>query len=164
MKRRPRYSLPSNPFMIWTDLAFKVAETMLASAQVIGHRTNRIARAGPTPSAKDRREFTLMGREKISAAAESAQAMAMSMMVVNQQVGVLAFKQMLTGTSAMMSLASSRTTGQVVARHARLVRDTMANSALATPQISTSAARLVQKGLGPIHARATGNAKRLRKR
>ena len=53
---------------------------------------------------------------------------------------------------------------QVVARHARLVRDTMTNSALATPQISTFAARVIQKGLKPIHARATGNARRLRKR
>ena len=164
MKRRSVYSSSVNPFLIWTDLAFKSGEMLLASAQVIGHRTQRMALAGPTPNAKDRREFTLMGEEKIVAAAESAQAMAMSMINLSQQVGALAFRQMLTGATAMMSLASSRTTGQSVARQARLVRDTMANSAVATSQLSTSAARLVDKGLKPVHSRAKGNAKRLAKR
>jgi hypothetical protein len=170
MKRRNLYSLTVNPFLsvnpflLWTDLAFKIGETMLASAQVIGHRTNRMALAGPTPSARDQREFALMGQEKVAATAESAQAMAASLLMLNQQVGALAFKQMLTGTSAMMSLAFSRTPGQAFVRQTRLVRDTIANSALATPQISTSAARLVQKGLKPIHGRAKANAKRLRQR
>ena len=164
MKRRSVYSSSVNPFLIWTDLAFKSGEMWLASVQVIGHRTQRMALAGPTPNAKDRHEFTLMGEEKIVAAAESAQAMAMSMLKLNQEVGALAFRQMLTGATAMMSLASSRTTGQSVARQARLVRNTLANSAAATSQLSTSAARLVDKGLKPIHSRAKGNAKRLAKR
>ena len=164
MQRRTLYSLSVNPFLIWTNLAFKTGEMMLASAQVIGHRTNRMALAGPAPNARDQREFTLMGQEKIVAAGESAQAMALSMLRLNQQFGALAFKQMLTGATAMMSLASSRTTGRSVARQVRLVRDTMANSAVATSQMSTSAARLVNKGLKPIHSRAKGNAKRLAKR
>lgn len=164
MKRRSVYSSSLNPFLIWTDLAFKSGEMLLASAQVIGHRTQRMALAGPTPNARDQREFTLMGEEKIVAAAESAQAMAMSMMNLSQQVGTLAFRQMLTGATAMMSLASSRTTVQSVARQARLVRDTMGNSAVATSQLATSAARLIKKGLKPVHSRAKGNAKRLAKR
>jgi hypothetical protein len=41
-----------------------------------------------------------MGQEKIVAAAESAQAMALSMIRLNQQFGALAFKQMLTGATA----------------------------------------------------------------
>ena len=164
MKRPALYGLSLNPFLMWTDLAFKSGEVLLASAQVIGHRSHRMALAGPTPNARDQREFALMGEEKIAAAAESAQAMAMSMMKLNQQVGALVFRQMLTGATAMMSLASSRTTGQSVARQARLVRDTLANSAAATSQLSTSTARLVDKGLKPIHSRAKGNAKRLARR
>lgn len=163
MKRRTAY-LFVNPFLIWTDLAFKTGEMMRDSAQVIGHRTNRMALAGPIPNARDQREFTRMGQEKIVAAAASAQAMAMSMMMLNQQTCALVFKQMLSGATAMMSVGSSRTTGQSVARQARFVRDTMANSAVATSQISTSAARLVNKGLEPIHAQVKGNAKRLAKR
>ena len=164
MKRRAFYNVSAHPFLIWSELAFKTGEMMLASAQVIGHRTNRMVLAGPTPNARDQREFTLMSTEKVSAAAESARAMALSMIRLNQQFGTLAFKQMLTGATAMMSLASSRATGQSVARQARLVRDTMANSAAATSQISASTARLVNKGLKPIHSRAKGNAKRLAKR
>lgn len=164
MKRPALYGLSLNPFSMWTDLAFKSGEVLLASAQVIGHRSHRMALAGPTPSARDKREFALMGEEKIAAAAESAQAIAMSMMRLNQQVGALIFRQMLTGATAMTSLASSRTTGQFVARRARLVRDTLANSSAATSQLSTSTARLVDKGLKPIHSRAKGNAKRLARR
>ena len=164
MKRPSLYGLSLNPFLIWTDVALKTGEMMLASAQVIGQRTQRMALAGPAPNARDRRELALMGEEKIAATAESAQAMAMSMMKLNQEVGALAFRQMLTGATAMMSLASSRTTGQSVARQTRLVRDALANSAAATSQLSTSTARLVDQGLKPIHARAKGNAKRLARR
>ena len=63
-------------FMLWNTLAMKTAEMMLASAQVIGHRTGRMALAGPAPSARDRREFALMGQEKVEASAQSVQAMA----------------------------------------------------------------------------------------
>jgi hypothetical protein len=136
---------------------------MLASAQVIGHRVNRIALMGPIPNARDQREFSLMSGGKIAAAAESAQAMALSMIRLNQQLGVLAFKQFLTGAAAMVSIASSRTPAQSAAPQARLARDTIANSAQATPQISTSVARLAKEGLKPVHARVRRNAKRLRK-
>jgi hypothetical protein len=51
-----------------------------------------------------------------------------------------------------------------VARQTRLVRDTMAHSAVATSQLSKSAARLAHRSLKPIHSRATRNAKRLGKR
>jgi len=61
MKRNyPDYSY-SLPLVLWRDLATKTLEMMLASAQVIGHQTGRMALAGPAPNARDRREFTLMG-------------------------------------------------------------------------------------------------------
>ena len=164
MKRRTLYNLSGHPFLIWSELAFRTGEMMLASASVIGHRANRMALAGPTPNARDQRELSLMSGEKITAAAESAQAMALGMIRLNQQLGVLAFRQFLTGAAATISLASSRTPIQSAARQARLARDTIATSAQAAPQISTSVARIVQKGLKPIHARVRRNAKRLRKR
>ena len=68
MKRSRTRNSFANPFLIWTDLALKTGEMMLASAQVIGHRTGLMAAAGPKPSKRDRREFTLMGQEKIEAA------------------------------------------------------------------------------------------------
>ncbi len=158
------YSLSANPFLTWTLLASKIGEMTLASAQVIGQRSNRMAMSGMPPNARDQREFSLMSQEKVMAAAESAQALTLSMMMLSRQIHALALKQILTGAWASLSLASSRTPAQSAARQAKLVRDTMANSAVAASQLSTSAARLVKKGLKPIHSRATGNAKRLAKR
>ena len=39
-----------NPFLAWTDLAWTMGEMWVASAQVISHRTARMAAAGPTPN------------------------------------------------------------------------------------------------------------------
>lgn len=160
-----RYTAPSfaDPFLLWTHLAWKTGEMMLASAQVVHHRTSRIAAAGATPSARDRREFALMGQEKIEAAVESASAMAAQMMRMNPLLGPRAFGRMMAGAAAVMSLAASRTAGQAMARHAKLVR-TMRESATTTAQLSGATARLAQRGLKPIHARATANARRLGKR
>ena len=164
MKHNTLYSLYAAPIQMWSELAFKTGEMMLTSAQVIGHRTNRMAFSGPTPNASDRRELSLMSAEKLSAGAESAQAMALSMIGMTQQFWALALKQLLTGTAATLSLASSRTAAQSQARQAAAVRDTVANAAAATSQLSHSATRIVAKGLRPIHSRVKGNARRLAKR
>jgi hypothetical protein len=160
-QNRSRNSL-RNPFPVWTELALKSAEMIVASAQVISHRTRRMAAAGAMPSERDRREFTLMGQEKIAAAGESAQAM-FQHVVANQHLASRAFQQMLAGATAMMSLAASPTVAQSRKRQAQLVRS-MKHSAVGAAQLSTSVARLAQRGLKPIHSRATANAKRLAKR
>jgi len=106
MKRNsPGYSY-FLPLVLWSDLATKALEMTLASAQVIGYRTGRMARAGAAPNARDRREFALMGQEKIEAAAQSAQAMAAHMMTMSQPWGALAFRHLLRNSAAFMSLAS----------------------------------------------------------
>ena len=73
--KRSRTPSFTNPFLVWTRLTWKTGEMMLASAQVIHHRKSRMAAVGATPSARDRREFALMGQEKLEASVESAQAM-----------------------------------------------------------------------------------------
>ena len=153
----------TNPFLVWTRLAWKTGEMMLASAQVIQHRAGRMAVAGAKPSARDRREFALMGQEKIEAGVESASAMAAQMMAMNPLLGTRAVKNMMTGAAALMSLATSQTASQAMARHAKVVR-IMAESAGTTAQVSGAAARLAQHGLKPIYSRATANAKRLGRR
>jgi hypothetical protein len=161
--KRSRTPSFTNPFLVWTRLAWKTGEMMLAAAQVINHRTGRMAAVGSTPNARDRREFALMGQEKIEAGVESASAMAAQMMMMNPLLGARAVKHMMTGAAAVMSLAASRTAGQAIARRAKLVR-TMTQAAATTAQLSGAAARLAQRGLKPIHSRATANAKRLGKR
>ena len=139
----------------------KTGEMMLASAQVINHRTGRIAAAGPSPDSRDRREFTLMGQEKIAAASESAQAIAARMLTLNQQMGTLAFNQLVAGTAGIMSVATAQTIAQSSKAQAELVRDTMSSSAKAAAQLADSVAQIAHHGMKPVHSRATANAKRL---
>src|ERR1700694_4277766 len=86
MKRRSRNVL-GYPFLAWIDLAWKIGEMSMASAQVIAHRTTRMAAAGPMPNARDRQEFTRMGREKIEAATESTRAIAAHLASINLTFG-----------------------------------------------------------------------------
>lgn len=77
-----------NPFALWTDLGMQTASMMLASAQVIQHRTARMAQASFPLSARDTAEFTQMGVEKVEAAMESLQAASLSMMALNPMTGL----------------------------------------------------------------------------
>ena len=60
-----------NPGLLWFDYAAKTAEMLLSSGFVINNRVTRMAKAGHSPSARDRKEFLLMGTEKAQAAQES---------------------------------------------------------------------------------------------
>ncbi len=151
------------PLNAWTDLLFKAGEMMSASAQVIGHRTARMALAGPTPNQRDRNEFNLMSQEKMEVAAESAHAMAIRIMSLHQEAASLAIQHMLDGAANLMSVASSSTLHQSGHRQSKLAHDAIRNSAEAVSQFNTSLANIAETGLHPIHARATANAKRLKK-
>jgi hypothetical protein len=72
----PTLAMPMLPWAAWFQLGLKTWEMLLAAGQVIPIRLSRMALAGPTPSARDRREFTLMGAEKAQAAAQSGLAAA----------------------------------------------------------------------------------------
>jgi hypothetical protein len=162
MNRNSRNVL-GNPFLAWTDLAWKIGEMSMASAQVIAHRATRMAAAGPTPNARDRQEFSRMGQEKIDAVTESARAIALHLATVNLKFGALAFRHIATGTAALVSLAASLSVGQSITRHAKLAQ-TLSRSMKTALELSNSTARLAGRGLEPIHARATANAKRLGRR
>ena len=68
------------------DLARDASEMAFASARVIDHRTRRMAQAGWRPTVRDREEFTLMSREKVDAALESAQAMVDELLRMQEDV------------------------------------------------------------------------------
>jgi hypothetical protein len=63
---RKRIPIPLNPFLAWTDLALRTAETLAASAHVISHRSSRPASAAQVYG---------MGSEKVVAAMLSSNAM-----------------------------------------------------------------------------------------
>ena len=150
-----------NPLAAWTQLAWKLGEMSVASAQVIAHRSARMAAAGPVPDARDRKEFTRMGTEKVEAATASARALASHMTTENLTLGARAFGHMLTHTAALFSLAASRNAGQFVARQAKLA-DSCRHSAKTATDYFNFTARVARLGIKPYHARATANARRLK--
>ncbi|MEO8628078.1 MAG: polyhydroxyalkanoate granule-associated phasin [Betaproteobacteria bacterium] len=153
-----------NPFFIWTELAMRSTEMMLASAQVIGHRVQLMAAAGHNPSVSDQREMSLMVNEKTAAVAESAMAVASGMARMNFQFAVQAFTQMTRVWTGMFAMGMSRGPTQSLQTQTRLLTNHLARSVAASSRLSESTAELAHKALKPIHRRATANAKRLGKK
>ena len=153
-----------NPFLMWSRLAWKTGEMALAASPVVWHRAQRMALAGEVPGPRDQREFALMGQEKMEAGLEAAQDVATRMVILNQQFAALAFKHALWASSALLSLAASRTVAQARERQSRLVEGTATRTAAAASTLSGSSAQLARRALAPAHARIRRNARRLRKR
>lgn len=155
--------MPVNPFLLWTNVAMRSSEMMLASAQVVSHRTQRMMNAGVVPSAKDQTEFALMGQEKVEAASESVMAMTHYMMGLNQQMGLKFAEQMFKSSSDLMSLATSTTPAQAISRHSKLM-SSLSDCVVQAADMSQSAAELTSRAMKPVHSRAMANAKRLGKK
>jgi hypothetical protein len=148
------------PFMLWADLALRTTEMLLASGQVIGTRVGRIARAGAHPSARDTKEFTLMGSEKVKAATQSGLAVVAQLQSANYQLMARGWQQWLASLGAMTALASSRSFSEAVSRQHRLVHS-LARSGPTHSRLSSDTARLFSAALAPVHGAATANARRL---
>lgn len=151
------------PYMMWSSLAWKTGEMAMDAAQVIGHRSNRMALAGGQPSAADQREFALMTSEKTEAMTESVKAVGAGMFAVGGQMAAMAFQQMMSASTAMMSLAFSTTPAQVHERHGRLMRDMMNSAVQSATKMSSANADLAKRALAPVQARVRSNVKRLSK-
>lgn len=162
MKRHSPVYSPFMPLFLWSTLAAKTIEMMWASAQVIAHRTSRMAMAGHSPNARDRREFALMGQEKLEAATKSAQVMAAHLLAMGLPWGATASRDWFRSYAALISFANSRTMSQLMARQTALAQ-ALGRSVLGMANATTGATRLTHRGLKPIHAKAVANAKRLGK-
>lgn len=161
--RRPTGAALPGPwkfFKAWNDLALSTGEMLAASAQVISHRTRRLHAAGPLPNARDRREFALMGREKLQAAQASSQAMARELAASPLDAGVRAWQDWMGVAQAALALGTSRSLAEAFEQQSQLVQSAT-RAAASLGQAGEVGARLAQQGLGPIHAAATANARRL---
>ena len=78
---------------------------VLESAEVIAHRTGRIATAGARPSVRDQREFARMAQEKLDAALESAQAMMAQLAAMNAALLLAPLGSGLTASQLSRSMA-----------------------------------------------------------
>jgi len=160
--RRARRSAGLDAFSAWLKLARSYAEMTTAAAEVVAHRTHRMALAGAGPSARDRREFALMGQEKAEAAADSSFAVGSALLRMHQRSAMQAWLAMLAASTDAVSLAGSRTASQVVARQARLAR-TLWRAVPTASAASSATASLTRAALKPVHSRARRNAVRLRR-
>lgn len=149
-----------NPFLLWCDLAVKTGEMLVSSSQVINSRVGRMARAGANPSARDRREFMLMGSEKLEAATQSGLAVATRLQSANLQLLARAWQHWFASLSAFSLLMTSRNVGEIMARQHRLAH-ALGRSGHAGARLSSDAARLASAALKPVHSASTANARRL---
>ena len=87
---------PWTPWMAWADAAMAAGDMAVASSQVIAQRGARMAKSGwplVPLGARDAKEFTLMGTEKMQAAGEAALAM-LSPLLVNSGALMMRLSQM----------------------------------------------------------------------
>ena len=115
----------------------KATEFALAVPQVVSHRLTRMASAGMSPNARDRREFLRMGTEKVAAFAESWNAMTMEALRIQQRASILWWRAFwmpwLHGDPNRYASSSMRNAQR----------------------------RIFGKGMAPIQRRAVANARRL---
>jgi|SRR5262245_6564472 hypothetical protein len=116
-------------------LAHRVVETAWAAPLVVSHRLHRMAAAGRLPSARDRREFSRMGWEKVAAFHESWFAMALEGWRVQQTM----WWSMLTSWWTPW-WASGRRGG---------------------PDAARALLGIAGRGFAPVHRRAVANVRRL---
>jgi len=150
----------ANPLMLWADVALKTQEMLLSSGSVIQMRTERMLKAGLTPSAADLAEFQLMGNEKLVAAGESGVAMARQWHNSHVSLANRALQQWVLSAGAFLSMTGSITPAQAAVRGDAFVKATT-RAASTAGQLSGAAVRIAREGLKPIHAAATSNARRL---
>jgi len=94
-----------------TSTAVKLAELGLAAPQVIAHRLTRMAMAGPTISARDRKEFSGMVREKQAAVAQAWMGMFAEGVRLQQQLALSLF----TGATPSQHAARAKSAASRIA-------------------------------------------------
>ncbi|MGZ9005436.1 MAG: polyhydroxyalkanoate granule-associated phasin [Burkholderiales bacterium] len=136
----------------------KIGELAIAAPQVIATRTARMLAAGANPGTADRMEFSQMCTEKVQAFWESLFAMSVQTLRTHQDYARAAALQWWRLCTTPWWLGAIRSAPDGTASAAR------AATLLSLPSASRlerAMSRIVAAGLGPIHKRATANARRL---
>lgn len=141
------------------DLLTKGAEMAISAAQIITLRGTMMATAGPTPTPAEQREFLRMGFEKVEAATASAQALLGDLFEFHRQLPALASAHWNLFTAAA-TFGSVRTLADLWAANARYVEAVQQAGGVILRSWGISV-RAAHKGLRPVHARVSANARRL---
>lgn len=111
------------PFTAFLALTTTSAEMLLASIQVIGHRTERLLKLDPA-NADDQRELALTASEKIEAATDSSKSMAFHWMTMWNELAGRVLSAQHEVTAALASHALSRTPSAAMAGFPQRTRRT----------------------------------------
>ena len=130
--------MPSRRRRTSNVLAKQAIDLGFAVPQVLAHRIMRMTLAGSSPSLRDRKEFYLMGAEKVAAFYESWNAMLLEMCRANLAL--------FFSTAPVFWLPWLPATRSSRAASAHLRRTALA---------------VLGSGVAPIHHRAVANARRL---
>ena len=152
----------ANPFLPWSAFGLKMLQMSTAAAQVIAMRTTRMAAHGANPNAADRRELHRMGAEKVDAFTRAGTTLATGAMPLLLGMAMQAWRTWFELWAASARLGASRSIPQTMARQHKLAGTLMRGAAAAGHGTTSAAtARLAHRALGPVHRKATANAKRL---
>lgn len=146
--------------LLWADVALKTSEMWMSAGAVIQMRTTRMAQAGLAPNAADIEEMQLMGHEKLEAVTESGAAIAKQIHTTHFALMNRAFQHWFGSANALFDMATSLSPAQVLTHGHRFVNAATRGAETAS-HLSSAGARIAQRGLRPIHAKATSNERRL---
>jgi hypothetical protein len=161
----------AGPASLWWTTGIKAWQTMLAAPEVIARRTSRMAAAGPFPKPADWRELATMGSEKAVAFSQACLGAAREAAVFQQQLATLALGQWWTAASTFNPIMMFRPltcfppSQNFTNASLRLAQGLAIASLLSTQKLAASALpRVLHSAVSPVHAKATRNAKRLRRK
>jgi hypothetical protein len=154
--------------MLWWQTGMKTWQTILAAPQVIAHRTGRMATAGLLPSLRDQREFTTMGTEKVLAFSQAWMGSTRELLAFQQQMATVAARQgwaMMNAFNPLLAARSGSTPWNLMWMPASTAYGAAMRAAVSAGSHAMSALpRIAHSAVSPVHAKATGNARRLRGR
>lgn len=166
------------------DVAASMSDMALSSTQVIAQRGARMAASSMPPSARDQKEFTLMGAEKMHAAGESMLAMFSPAMLNAGALGMklmeAGWRQMLRNTRLLQNfspmafgtpeswsaspLAASTKAMNEMVRQGNYLNASVNDAAQSAAHVSRAASSAAKRAIKPVHRKVKANAKRLAKR
>lgn len=158
LRRYHRALARACPALRWWPAGMKTWETLLAAPEVIAQRTTRMMTAGPFPAARDRREFVSMGAEKVMAFSQAWFGASREMFSFQQQMAHVAGRQWWALVTAFRPVPGHRGAGALLNPAA-----TMASMLGVGNRAVSTLPRVAHRAVSPIHARATSNARRLRR-
>ena len=148
------------PVLQWSRLGRQLNQGMLASVEVVTHRSYGLLRGHTAAEGHDWEEMALMSREKITVPLEGLAAMATLLPTEVAKFWMRTGEAMLACTGSAMSLAASRSADDFKARQAQF-GEALVGSALAWYQVFAGAAKLTDAALSPIIRQVRDNAERL---